>query len=212
MANPITTSRSSVSIYNLTDDSILAGAPAVRTPIETDPFVLKNTINFANVGSSAPTLTSQIGNVLQVLKIPKNVAIDRVLFSAPTTTAPAHAWSSAASVSKSAVVMNVGYTWYTTASQSSSSIVTDVDALADLAVTAGTGALAASTPWPTVSASTPWTRAVNMSDTGAPTYPHAFPYGGFMELQLSGGASMSSISAKFTTGTLEITAICHYTP
>lgn len=195
--------------YDLTDNTVNAIAVEPATPRE-GGFVLRNRINFANV--TAPTATSRVANVLRILKIPKGTVIRELRFHAVRgTTAPTHAFSSASSLSASdgsGATLNVGTVTYMSTSQSASSASTDTDALADHAITKKTGVAAG---MPTLSSSTALTDYTSQSDSGSPTLPFTFPFGGWIQMGIanSTGSSASSVSAKMA-GTLEIRAVCDY--
>lgn len=209
MANPFI--NSSNTTYDLTDTDINPGAVNQATPRE-GGFILRNRMDFDNI--TAPTcITGKIANVLKILKVPKRTVIREVRFHAIRgKTAPTHSitkGSSAASSAASGAVMGVGGIWYTDASQTASSAVTDVDALADHAITKSTGVCAG---MPTLGSSAEMTDYTKQSDTSAPVLPFTFPYGGWLTMGIvAGGANASDLTGAFA-GTLEVRAVCDYIP
>ena len=210
MANPFI--NSSNTTYDLTDPDVNSGAVNQATPRE-GGFVLRNRMNFTNI--TAPTcIAGKIANVLKILKVPKRTVIRELRFHAIRgATAPTHGitlGSSAASSAASGATMGVGGIWYTDASQTASSAVTDVDALADHAITKSTGVCAG---MPTLDASgVIMTDYTEQSDTVAPVLPFTFPYGGWIQMGIvAGGNNASDLTGAFA-GTLEVRAVCDYIP
>lgn len=209
MAKPIDTT--GVTTYDLTDTTILTASPSVRTPIDTLQFVLRNRIDWTNdVGSSRPTLDAHAGasstalaNIFRVLKVPKRTVVHSISLHTETTS---WAHSHTGSVGASAV-LNFQACCYKTASQTS--VVRTANGFGYLAITASGGAISG---LPTVSASTPWTAAQLPTVTNA-AQPVFFPYGGFIELQMSGGASTQNVTGDGSfTGIGEIQAHCTSVP
>lgn len=214
-----TTTWASVTKYDLTSATVNPQAYAQATP-RMGGFTLQNRVDFDTV--TAPTLTKAVANVLKVIKIPPRTIVNKVSFCVPPgATTVAHKYTdasgsalAASSAGKSAV-LNVGYINFKTLAayqaSSATSQVYDVDDLADLTVTKKTGVIAASSALPAWSASSQSTAIVSMSDTSAPVYPHIFPYGGWLALQVGGGASVSSIYGQLT-GDLHVVMNCDYMP
>jgi len=220
MANPVTTTWASATKYDLTSTTVNPQAYEQATPRQ-GGFTLQNRVDFDTV--TAPTLTNKVGNVLKLIKIPPRTVVNRVSFCvAPGQTSVAHKYTDASgsalassSKGKSSAVLNIGYINYKNKSaydaSSATSQVYDVDDLADLVLTAKTGALASTSQLPQWSASSQSKAAVSMSDTSAPTYPHYFPYGGWLAMQPGGGASFSSVYGQMT-GDLHVVMNCDYMP
>jgi hypothetical protein len=227
MAKALTTTRSSVTVYNLVTnevdtggstntqcaDIIADGTANYTTPEELREFVIRNQIDWTNdVGSSRPTIDANAGassvgvaNIFQVLRIPDRTIVHELVLGCPTATVCAHTITGSTG---SGCLLNFAATAYKSASHSS--VVTDLDGFGTLAVTKSTGAIAS---LPTVSASTPWTASKKVATLSNATQPCWFPYGGFVEMQFSAGASTSGITADGAfTGALEIQALCTHIP
>jgi hypothetical protein len=100
----------------------------------------------------------------------------------------------------------------TVKSASGTTTVYDIDAFGTMAVNGSTNAVA---NLPTVSASTPWTRVSGPAKftTTSATQPVYFPYGGYVEMQFSGGASTSAVSTDvYFSGSLGVVANCSRMP
>ena len=219
MANPVTTTWASATKYDLTGTAVNPQAYEQSTPRQ-GGFTLQNRINFDAV--TANTLTNKVGNVLKLVRIPPRTIVNKVNFCVPPgQTTVNHKYMdsagsalSSASAGKSSAVLNIGYINYKTLAaykaSSATSQVYDVDDLADLVITASTGAITAAS-LPQWSASSQSKGVVDISDAGAPTYPHIFPYGGWLAIQPGGGASFSSVYGQMT-GDLHIIMDCEYMP
>lgn len=196
--------------YDYTDPTSNPDAFNEVTPRE-GGFVARNYINWdrSDLPSNA-TATNAVSNIFKLLKIPARSIVRQVRIGkkiGKTTLSHAYASASSASDGKSAV-LNIGVE--ASKSASGSSQVVDIDALADHALTKKTGALPAGA-FGTVSASTPWTAMASQSDSGAPTLPFIFPYGGYITMQLTGGSSTSSVDGAMA-GDMMIEAVCDYMP
>lgn len=225
MAKAFTTTRTSVIVYNFCDDetdpsaastvkrSTMLGErtePSVGTPIENRDFKLYNEIDFTNDVPAAYNITvdadagaSSVGvaNIFRVLKIPAGTIVRELLLTAPESTAPSNSWTGDSGAS---TLLNFSATAYKSASKAA--VVTDLDGFGVAAVTNSGGAVAG---LPTVNASTPWTRTKLVTTTTSASQPSYFPYGGYVELQFSGGASTSALTADGAfAGTLGIIADC----
>lgn len=211
-----TTTWASVTKYDLTNATTNPQAMAMATPRK-GGFTLQNRINFDAV--TCPTIASSKANVLRVLKIPPRTVINRVSFVVPagqTTMAHAYTGSALGSSAGKSAVLNVGYINFKTLAayqaSSATSQVYDVDDLTDLSITKKTGAIKASSALPSWSASSQSKAIKNMSDSGAPVYPHYFPYGGWVAIQVSGGASSLSKITGALAGDCHVIANCDTMP
>ena len=208
-----TTTWASVTKYDLTDPAVNPQAYPMATPRQ-GGFTLQNRINFDAI--TCPTIASSLANVLRVLKIPPRTIINRVAFCVPpgqTTVAHAYTGSSLGASAGKSTVLNVGYINFKTLSaynaSSATSQVYDLDDLADHAITKKTGAVAGMPAW---SASNQSTAIVSQSDTSAPIAPFYFPYGGWVAIQASGGASSLSKISGAMSGDLHVIADCNLMP
>lgn len=226
MAKALTTTRASVTCYNLVDDDTQGGASSTKkcsdivsdgtaqvTNIdENRQGVLKNKIDFTNVvGTGRPSIDANAGassvgvaNIFRVLKVPEKTMIERIVLTATGSTAPTHSHTGDSGAS---TVLNFQAAAFTNASKNAFKY--DTDGFGTLAVTNSGGAIAG---MPTISASTPETRSkvVTTSSAGTPLY---FPFGGYVEMQMSGGASTNSVTADGAfAGELTISAIGHRLP
>ena len=197
--------------YDLTDPNTNPNASAVTTPVE-GGFVLRNRIDFDEV--TAPTCfgsgVTTIRNVLKLLEVPDRTVVRELRFHAIRgETAPTHAMSSTSTSSASGALMNIGTTHYTSASHTST--VTDVDAIADHAITKATGVCAG---MPTLASNGELTDYVAQSDTSAPVLPFTFPYGGYLQASIVGASTLADSAAVDGgfVGVLEIRAVCDYIP
>lgn len=211
-----TTTWASVTKYDLTNATTNPQAYPQATARH-GGFTLQNRVNFDAV--TAPTIASSKANVLKVLKIPPRTIIRAVTFAVPpgqTTLAHAYTGSSLGNSAGKSAVLNVGYINFKTLAayneSSATSQVYDVDDLTDLSLVKKTGAVKASSALPSWSASSQSKAIKNMSDTGAPTYPHYFPYGGWVAIQVSGGASSLSKISGAMAGDLHVVADCNLLP
>ena len=225
MAKPLIHARASVTLYNFCDDdtdptasttvkrSTMLGErndPPVQTAREDRPFTLRNQIDFTNDVPSAYNISVDYGagassvgvaNIYRVLKIPKRTIVRELILGGPDTTAPTNSWTGDSGAS---TLLNFSATAYKSASKAS--VVTDLDGFGTEAVTNSGGAVAG---LPTVSASTPWTATKVVGTTSSASQPAWFPYGGYVEMQFSGGASTSGVTADGAfAGTLEVQARC----
>lgn len=201
MAKALVTTRTSVTVYNLADSDTYHDPAPQRTGTENEVFKARNVINFAQV-SSANTMTvatasGALSNIIQILKIPKRTVVNNIRFGIPSGTAPSLSWSG----SYANITFNVNLTAYTSASLSSTATAAKGGGHFNTSSSGG-----GITSFASVSASTPWTATVNPAQTGSSKLPAWFPNGGYIELQLSGGASTSSHAATIASGTMEVMA------
>lgn len=209
----------SVTKYDLTDTTVNTQAYSQATPRQ-GGFTLQNRVDFDT--TTCPTATKGVANVLKVVRIPPRTIVNRVSFCVPPgATDVAHKYTDASGSALSgasdgkSVTLGVGYIQYKTLAayqaSSATSQVYDVDDLCDLAITKKTGVVTTATQLPQWTASSMSQAAVSMSDTSAPKYPHIFPYGGWLAIQLSAGASASSVYGQLT-GDLHVVMNCDYMP
>lgn len=207
MANPLTTSRASVKVYNLvnmktdgvadsTETGILSnGTNPVNSADEIDGMYLRARIDWSNdVTSSRPTIVANAGsgsvgvaNIFQVMEIPNRTVLHELMIAGPdTSNMPTHSHTGAVGAS---TFLFFGVSVYTTASKSTLEV--DLDGLGFLDVATSGGAIG---NFPSYSAATPETRvkAVSLSSVGTPIY---FPFGGYVEMQMTGGATTANVSA-----------------
>jgi len=220
MANPLTTTFASATKYDLTSTTVNPQAYETSTPRQ-GGFTLQNRIDFDSV--TAPTITNKVANVLKLIHIPPRTIVNKCSFCVPpgqTTVnhqymdSAGSAGMSSASAGKSSAVLNIGYLAFTKLSDYNSdtvaSAVFDVDDIADLVITASTGAIT-SASLPIASASAASGYLVDMSDAAAPKMPHMLPFGGWLAIQCGGGASFSSVYGRMK-GDLHIILDCDYMP
>lgn len=217
MANPLVTTRSSVTVYNLVNakvdgtadatevDILNSGPTPVNSADEIDGMFLRSRIDWTNdVTSSRPTINANAGsgskgiaNIFQVIEVPNGTVVHELMLAGPdASNQPTHSHTGAVGASAS---LYFGAAVYTNASKST--LKFDLDGLGRLAVASSGGAIAT---FPTFSASTPETRvkAVSLSSVGTPIY---FPHGGYIEMQMTGGASTASVTGDGSfAGVLEL--------
>ena len=225
MAKALQTTRTTVTVYNFVDQKtdgtaatttkdILDGGPTPVTSSDDNRSTwLRTRIDWTNDASGLITVDANAGssssvglaNIFQVLKIPdKTVLLDAYVGAPSDSTAPTHSYTGAGGA---ALLLNFQVNAYTTASKST--FGADADGLGTLAVTNSGGAMAG---LPTISASTPETRmkALTTSSAGTPIYCR---YGGYVELQLTGGASTSGITGDGAfAGDMDIMVRCARIP
>lgn len=206
MAKALVTTRSSVTVYDLTVEGILPDGPnPVNSSDSVDGMFLRSRIDWSNLlGASRPTIDANAGasstgvaNIFQVMQIPDRAVLHELMIAATSaSTAPTHGHTGSAG---GTTLLNFQVAAYTTASKST--LKFDANGMGTLTVTNSGGAIAG---FPTLSASTPETRMKGVTSSSAGT-PIFCPFGGFIELQMSGGASTSAISADGAfAGTMEI--------
>jgi len=213
MAKTETLITSGAVTYDLTDPDTNPNAAPIATPQESG-FVLRNRIDFSAV--TAPTCTgvgvTTVRNVLKFLKVPDGTVVRELRFHAIRgETAPTHAIASMTSSDLSAATLSVGIAVYQSASHTST--FTDVDAVADHALTHTTGAITGASP--TLGSSTEFTDYLTQSDASAPIMPWTFPYGGYFQMTLAAAASNLTDSSAYDgafAGVLEVRAVCDYIP
>lgn len=209
--------------YNLTSAAVNPQAYPQSTPRQ-GGFTLQNRIDFDTV--TAPTGTKGVANVLKLVHIPPRTIINRVIFAIPpgSTSDVAHKFTNAsgsalsgASVAKS-TGLAVGYIAYKTAAayaaSSATSQIFDSDDVALLPLTKKTGVVTTATQLPQWTASSMSQAVVSMAGItsgGGIGLPHILPYGGWLTIQLSTGASVASSYAKLT-GDLHIILGCDMMP
>lgn len=240
MAKALTSARASVKVYDLCSnvgDSVAStyescksiranGCPSPTTPNENVQFVLRNRIDWTNeVTSSRPSVDSKAGassvgvaNIFRVLQVPKNTVVHEVKAnivadpnSDSTPNSWAHSWTGSGGSTTYLCVNAYAYK-KRAQTQTASSTVIKAGCFGKLAVTKSGGAVGG---LPTYNASTPSTAAKTMgvSVSSCLTQPVYFRHGGFIELQMQGGASTQSITADGTfTGKCEIQARCTRLP
>ncbi len=230
MAKALVTTRASVAIYNLVDDFIessrsegntgVINTTEIRilkdgpTPVNSADEIygnyLRSRINWTIAGSGRPTAdfnagasSAAVANIFQVIKVPDRTVLHELMLAAPTATAPTNSWTGDSGAS---TVLNFQAAVFSNASKST--LKFDADGLGLLSVTNSGGAVAG---FPTVSASTPETRMKAVSTSaGTPLY---FPWGGYVEMQFSGGASTSALSADgVIVGSMELVIRCSKLP
>jgi len=206
MAKELTTTRASVAVYNFVDDTVDGtasstttrilndGHPPVNSADEIEGMFLRSRIDWTNdVGSAYPTVDANAGsssvgvaNIFQVMKIPDRAILHELMVAAPTSTAPTHSLTGSLGTT---TVLNFQVAAYTNASKST--LKMDADGLGTLSLTQSGGAI---TGLPTISTSTPETRvkAVTVTSAGTPLY---CPFGGYVEMQMTGGASTQNVTA-----------------
>lgn len=217
MGNSLTTTRSSVKVYNLvstavdgtadsTEVDILSSGPVPETSAnEIKGMFLRSRIDWTNaITSSRPAIVAKAGsssvgvaNIFQVIEIPDRAVLHELMLAAPGDTAPTHGYTGNLGGSP---LLYFGVAAYTNASKST--LKFDADGLGRLAVTTTSGG--AMTGLPTISASYPETRmkAVTTSSVGTPIF---CPYGGFVEMQFTAGSSTSALSVNGVwAGTMEL--------
>ena len=202
--------------FDMNDPAVNPDAKNVTTPRE-GGFTLRNRINFSNpeiVAAGANMLANNgaagaVANIFKILTVPARVSIKSLrILKVPGESNFAGAHTSAGA-SNSGATMGIGTRF---AKNASGSLINDVDALADHAITKSTGALP--TTFFSGAASTPGQWDVSQSDTSAPVLPLVAPYGGDITMHIvdgSGGASASSDAIKMT-GVFEVVADCDYMP
>lgn len=206
MTKALVTTRGSVTVYDLTVEGILPDGPTpVNSSDSVDGMFLRSRIDWSNLlGAARPTIDAGAGasstgvaNIFQVMKIPDRAVLHELMIAATSaSTAPTHSHSGAVGAS---CFLNFQVAVYTTASKST--LKFDANGLGVLAVANSSGAISG---LPTHSASTPETRMKGVTTTSAGT-PIFLPYGGFLELQMTGGANTSAVSADGAfAGTMEL--------
>ena len=219
MAKALTTTRASVTAYDLTGPPIKNdGKHGEATTIETGDTWMYNEIDFTNeVGSSRIAIDANAGsssvgvaNIFKVLKVPPRTVVHEVWLYVPDGATAGPTCNDGGTVGAGAV-LNFSFAAYKSASLTT--IKGDVlGGFGTLAVNASTNAV---TYFPTVSASTPWTRTAKLLE---PTVTNAvrpayYPYGGYVEMQFSGGASTQSVTSDvYFSGRLGVMAKCSRMP
>lgn len=219
MAKALTTTRSSATVYNLTDTSIRPFAQQVATLNDLGFTFIRNDIDFTNeVGSSrvaidakAAASSAGLANIFTVLNIPEGAIVHELFLTVPKgATASTDVSVNDGGAIGASALLNFGAA--TVKSASGTTTKYDIDAFGTMAANASTNAVA---NLPTVNASTPWTQVSGPAKftTSSATQPVYFPYGGAVEMQFSGGASTSAVTSDvYFSGQLSIVAICSKMP
>ena len=218
MAKGLTTTRASVTVYDLTDTSIRKdGSAPVATPNDMQEFFTRNEIDWTNeVGSSRVAIDANAGsssvgvaNIFKLLKIDPGTIVHELMLYVPKGATAGPSVNDGGAIGSSALLT---FGAATVKSASATTTVYDVDAFGTMSVNSATNAVA---KLPTVSASTPWTRVSGPSKftTSSASQPVYFPYGGYIEMQFSGGASTSAVSTDvYFSGNMGIVAKCSRMP
>lgn len=217
MAKGLTTTRASVTVYDLTDTSIRAQSQQVATLNNLGFTFIRNDIDFTNeVGSSRVAIDANAGsssvgvaNIFTVLNIPEGAIVHELFLAVPAGATAGPSVNDGGAVGANAL-LNFGAA--TVKSASGTTTKYDIDAFGTMAADASTNAVA---NLPTVSASTPWTRVAGYAafTKSSATMPVYFPYGGAVEIQFSGGSNTSAVSTDvYFSGELSVVAICSKMP
>lgn len=205
MSGELITTRGSVTVYDLTVAGVLNDGPTpVNSADEISGMFLRSRIDWTNdVTSNRPAIDAKAGagsagvcNIFQVMKIPDGAILHELMIAAPGSTAPTHALTGSLGATTKLYFQVSAYS-----NASKSTLVYDADGLGTLTVTSNGGGI---TGFPTVVGSTPETRmkAVTASSAGTPLY---CPFGGYVEMQIRGGQSTSTISVDGVfAGTMEL--------
>lgn len=219
MAKELTTTRSSVTVYDLTGPPIkVDGKHAEPSAHEIGDMWMYNEIDFTNeVGSSRIAIDARAGassvgvaNIFQVLKVPKRTVVHEVWLYVPDGATAGPSCNDGGAIGSGALLN------FSAAAYKSASLTTiKGDVLGGFGTLAVDGTTNAVTNFPTVNASTPWTRTVKLLE---PTVTNAvrpvyYPYGGYVEMQFSGGASTQNITTDvYFSGKLGVMAKCSRMP
>ena len=219
MAKALLTTRASVTAYDLTGPPIkVDGKHAEATTKETGDTWMYNEIDFTNeVGSSRIAIDANAGassigvaNIFKVLKVPPRTVVHEVWLYVPDGATAGPSCNDGGTIGAGAL-LNFSFAAY----KSASLTTVKGDVLGGFGTLAAAASTNAVTYFPTVSASTPWTRVVKLLE---PTVTNAvrpayYPYGGWVEMQFSGGASTQNVTADvYFSGRMGVVAKCSRMP